>query len=58
MILFFLLTHEYSADAEVFSADKGNQSRWSHEGYTEGQGDQEDISNSISLQGQITEEVN
>lgn len=30
-----MLRHEHSVDAEVFAADKGNQSRWSHEGYTQ-----------------------
>lgn len=37
LALFFLLTHEHTIDAGVFAADKGTQSRWSHEGNAERQ---------------------
>lgn len=34
---FYLNEHRNRLDAEVFAADKGNRSRWSHEGYAERQ---------------------
>jgi len=52
-----VLTHEHAVDAEVFAADKGNQSRWSHEGYAERQRwTREDVLN--GQKGQITGKVN